>query len=375
MVQIQKKYDFTRPLAKLASDSQVREAYGTEDRSVLNIHEDLDTGATKQLAAEGEFCKRFTQDQAVRTLSTVLIPDAWKGASWKILSCACFASINGIVRYLSGGVPALQVDPLPYYEIAFLQNIVGSLVLLPWIIRNGLDSLKTTRPGLHLSRILFAALGLMLWYGALHHMPLAQAVALAFTGPIFTVLGCRVFLKEKLTLPRIAAIAFSFLGAFIITRPDQALFSGDGLMATIGIYALFPLLAAISWVGSTLVGRVLASRGEPASLMTIYLLLFMAPISLIPTLSVWVVPTFQQCLWVIIIGIIAGLAHLSLARSYALADISFLMPFGFTRLLLSGVIGYVAFGEIPKTIGVWIGMGIILTSVILLSYRSKLSIR
>lgn len=53
---------FNRPLAKLASDSQVREAYGTEDRSVLNIHEDLSTGATKKLAAEVEFCKRSNRE-------------------------------------------------------------------------------------------------------------------------------------------------------------------------------------------------------------------------------------------------------------------------------------------------------------------------
>ena len=49
---------YIRPLAKLASDRQVRGAYGTKDRSVLNIHEGLSAEATKQLAAEGEFCKR-----------------------------------------------------------------------------------------------------------------------------------------------------------------------------------------------------------------------------------------------------------------------------------------------------------------------------
>ncbi|MCE2991719.1 MAG: Gfo/Idh/MocA family oxidoreductase [Candidatus Jidaibacter sp.] len=44
-----------RPIPKLASGSGVQGAYGTEDRSVLNIHEDLSTGATTQTAAEVEF--------------------------------------------------------------------------------------------------------------------------------------------------------------------------------------------------------------------------------------------------------------------------------------------------------------------------------
>ncbi|MDF3047144.1 MAG: truB [Candidatus Midichloriaceae bacterium] len=49
-----------KPLRKLASGSEVQGVYGTEDRSVLNIHEDLSTGATQQLAAEVEFQKGFS---------------------------------------------------------------------------------------------------------------------------------------------------------------------------------------------------------------------------------------------------------------------------------------------------------------------------
>ncbi len=33
-------------------------AHGAENRSVLDIHEDLSTGATTQLSVEIEFCKR-----------------------------------------------------------------------------------------------------------------------------------------------------------------------------------------------------------------------------------------------------------------------------------------------------------------------------
>jgi uroporphyrinogen-III synthase len=54
---VERKYN--GPLSKLASGSQVLGAYGTEDRSVLDIHEDTSTGATPQLAAEVEFRKRY----------------------------------------------------------------------------------------------------------------------------------------------------------------------------------------------------------------------------------------------------------------------------------------------------------------------------
>ncbi|MDF3047007.1 MAG: O-sialoglycoprotein endopeptidase [Candidatus Midichloriaceae bacterium] len=51
--------DFNKPLQKLASGNGVQGAYGTEDRSVFNIHEDLSTGATSQPTAEVEFAKGF----------------------------------------------------------------------------------------------------------------------------------------------------------------------------------------------------------------------------------------------------------------------------------------------------------------------------
>lgn len=51
-----------RPFAKFASDSQVREAYGTEDRNVLNIHESLSAEAIKQLAQQKESFARGLLD-------------------------------------------------------------------------------------------------------------------------------------------------------------------------------------------------------------------------------------------------------------------------------------------------------------------------
>lgn len=298
---------------------------------------------------------------------------SWQGGLWKILSSACFACVNGLVRSLSGGAPSLVVDPLPYHEIAFLQNTIGVLILCPWFLKGGIKSLKTPFPFYQFLYVTFAVLGLLLWYGALYYMPLAHAVALGFTGPVLTILGCRIFLKEPLTPLRLGAIFLSIIGAFVIMRPDKALLTGEGLTAELGLYSLLPLLSAMAWVGSKLAGRVLASRGTSARSLTLCLLVFMAPISFIPTVPVWVTPTLPQMLWIGILGVLACLAHVTMIRAYALAEVSFLMPFGFMRLLLSGMIGYFAFGEMPQTLGVWIGMAVILISLMLLGYEKKAS--
>ncbi|WP_339045231.1 PD-(D/E)XK nuclease family protein [Candidatus Mesenet endosymbiont of Agriotes lineatus] len=56
---------YNRPLSKFACERQGLGAYGTENRNVLDIHEDLSAGATKQLSAEVEFRKRSNKDEHV----------------------------------------------------------------------------------------------------------------------------------------------------------------------------------------------------------------------------------------------------------------------------------------------------------------------
>ena len=105
--------------------------------------------------------------------------------------------------------------------------------------------------------------------------------------------------------------------------------------------------------------------------MTLYLLLFMAPASFIPAYFDWHPLTWTQIQWIVILGGLATTAHLSLARSYDLAEISFLTPFGFARLLLSGIVGFVAFNEIPSSWQMWMGIGIICASIVLLNLDTR----
>ncbi|WP_410519877.1 phosphoribosylformylglycinamidine synthase subunit PurL [Candidatus Mesenet endosymbiont of Agriotes lineatus] len=55
------KWHTNRLPSKLAYDRQVIETYGTENRNVLDIHEDLSTGVTQQLSAEVEFRKESNE--------------------------------------------------------------------------------------------------------------------------------------------------------------------------------------------------------------------------------------------------------------------------------------------------------------------------
>jgi len=301
----------------------------------------------------------------------------WQGAGWKVLSMACFALINGIVRYCSGGAESsLPIDPLPVNVMVFFQNLFGTLCLLPWILtihktkaQNVVDrqGLGGAHFGLNLLRVFSAVLGICLWYFALKLMPMAESVALSFTGPIFTVIGAWLLLHEKMNMQRLMAIGLSLSGAFIIARPDIPLQSN-----TIGLSALLPLGSALALALSKLLTRKLVLLGHTPTYLAASLLLLMTPISLPLALVDWQTPTLQHLPWLMGMGALAACSHFTFGKAYQLADVAFLAPFGFSKFMLGALIGYCFFGELPTAWSLWFGMLVIFASILVLGYKIPL---
>lgn len=295
---------------------------------------------------------------------------AVRGALWKVSSFLFFSAINGIVRYLSQTSEAAGQIPLPAYEVAFFQNLFGLIFLIPWIVQQKLHSLQTHSPTLQFLRILLSAIGVVLWYISLTYMPLAQAVALMFLGPLITVIGAKIFLKERLSKERSLAILIGFVGGGIISHTTLSL-------GSITLAAILPILAATCFSGATLMVRRLAEKDSPQLIVT-YLLVFMAPVLFIPTYFYGVWPELWQWPWLLIMGGCAAGAHLCLNHAYACAEVSYLAPYGFTKWFASTLIGLIAFAEIPSlsTCG---GACILMAAILVLSYgdlrRQERSVR
>lgn len=279
----------------------------------------------------------------------------FRGAFWKVSSFLCFSGINGIVRYFSQTAEAVGQVSLPAVEIAFFQNLFGLIFLLPWILQRGPSSIKTQYPWLQAFWIILSAIGVVLWYTSLSYMQLAQAVGLMFLGPLITAVGARFFLKENIGKERGLAILVGFVGGGIIS---QTTFS-----CLLSVAAFLPILAAICFSGATLMLRRL-TVGDSPQLLATYLLFFMAPLLLIPTLMYGHMPAVWQWPWLLIMGGFTAGAHLCLNKAYSSAEVSYLIPYGFTKWFASALIGVVAFAEIPSLwtcIGAFVLMGAIIS--------------
>ena len=253
-----------------------------------------------------------------------------------IVASVFFAAMAGLIRYGS--------EDMHPFQLAFLRSAFGLLFMLPWLMKSGIGILRTDRIGLITIRGLVAAAAMFSFFWALSVMPLAEAVALTFTAPFFVTILAVIFLKEIVRARRWTAVAVGFLGAMIILRPD------GGAVDWPALAVLFSALM----LASAIICIKLLSRTVPPNAIYLWMVIYLAPITLIPALFVWRHPTWEQLGVAAGIGFAGTVGHLLVTRSFGLADTTAIMPFDFARLIFSAIVGFLFFSQAPD---VWTGIG------------------
>ncbi len=273
----------------------------------------------------------------------------WFGASWKIAAFACYAGLNAIARYLSGGAQTSLTAHLPVTTIVFFQDLIALTILLPWIIQRK-PAFPVKNLSLHLGRVAISAVAIIAWYFALVYIPVAQAVALSIVGPILGVILAKWFLKEKLGWLKAAAIGSSFLIAWLLIQPGSAFMAN-----TENLKGLFFIgLSSLSFAIAKILTRKLAKLGESPQNLTFYLFLFIVPLSLVPALFNWVTPEMVHWPWLLLAGALTALAIFCVSTALVYAEVCFLAPFDICQFFLNTLIGYVAFMELPAPWSLWL---------------------
>ena len=276
---------------------------------------------------------------------------AIRGALFKVCSCLCFSGINGFVRYLSLSAAESNLTPLPATELAFIETFFGLFLILPWILSTGKIAFKVTNPPLYIYRAFAASFGIILWYTALSKMPIVQVVAFKYCAPIFTVLGARLFLGERCGWARAFAIGTAFAGALMIAAHE--LVSNEIDWMDMGVIILFPLGATACYATSAILAKKQV-KNDPPQTVVLYLFLLSLPILGVAALPNWVEPLAWQWPCLIIMSALLATAYIFLQHAYVVADITYLVPMSFTRLVAGALIGMFFFQEWPT---IWTGVG------------------
>jgi drug/metabolite transporter (DMT)-like permease len=267
-------------------------------------------------------------------------------SSWMLVAAALFALMSVLVKHASASFsPA---------ELVFYRSVFGLIAIWGVIAlhqRRLLAPLATVHFQAHFWRGLAGFIALVLFFYALARLPLATAVTLNYTAPLFLAVLSAWWLRERHGRGLIGAVLLGFVGIVLLLRPQV---QGQAwLPALAGLVS--GMLAAVAYVNVKQLGKL----GEPEWRVVFYF-------TLLSTVGggVWMalagvhLPQARDWPWLIGIGVTATLAQLALTRAYHRGRTLTVGSLAYTTVGFSALYGVLLFGERLPLLA-WIGMAVV----------------
>ncbi|MBB4120698.1 DMT family transporter [Martelella radicis] len=266
-----------------------------------------------------------------------------QGLIWVALSMAAFIGMSVGSRELATSLSIRQV--------LFFRALVGLGIIIV-LARQFLPELRQAKMvRLHIVRNVVHFTGQYFWTIGVVLLPLASVFALEFTMPIWVAFFAWLFLKERLTRPRILATLGGFIGVLVIARPGLGMIDpAAGLV----------LLAAAFYALALICVKELTRECSPG-VIVVWMILIQLPLGFIAALTDWHPVSVADVPWMLLAGVGALSAHFCQAQALKRLEASVVIPIDFLRVPLAAIVGYYAYGE---AIDLWVFLG---GAIILLS--------
>jgi drug/metabolite transporter (DMT)-like permease len=264
-----------------------------------------------------------------------------------------------IVFSASSACSKWLVATYPVGEVLFTRSVVSliacALVVLP---TTGLAVFQTGRLRHHVARSFSQFVSQSCLIIAFSLMPLAGAIAINFSAPLFAALVSIVLLKEKVGLARWSALLVGFIGVLIVTNPGAEAFQ---------IGALFALTNAVLYGTVTAAVRGMTAT-ESTPTLTLYQILLLTGFFALVAPFGFIMPTWNHWGLIVFNGLANAVGQYWWTKSLHLGPASAVAPFFYLSLVWAVLIGFMVWGDVP-TIGLLIGSAIVVTSGLFLLWR------
>ena len=260
-----------------------------------------------------------------------------------LLSILLFSLMDASVKWLGATYVTAQ--------IMFFRCAVALIPVLVIIaMRGGIGILRTDQKKMHLLRSLLGISAMGFAFYAFSLMPLAEAVSILHTAPLFMTALSVVLLRETVGIRRWSAIILGFIGMLLVVRP------GADMLASGSLY----MLAAAFLIGcTTIVIRILGRLDDPVCI-TFYFTVTGVILSLFGMIiQGWKTPLLTDLALLMLVGLLGGLAQYLMTLSYQHLALGTVAPLKYLTIVFSGTIGYLVWSEVPDLQSVF-GIGIII---------------
>ncbi len=246
---------------------------------------------------------------------------------WMLVAAFLFATMGVCVK--------LALATHSVWEIVFYRNIVGILMLLPLLMRDGglRAGLATPHWRTHLTRNLSGTVAVVLWFSSMATLSLPTSMTLNYTSSLFIAAIVLIGTwRRGIALPARAmllALLAGFVGILLVLRPT---FSSGQLP-----WALLGLASGLMAAFALLTVRTLGRLGEPVARTVFY---FSISGLLGGGLGMSVTPTHALDLHALLlltgVGVCAVLAQLAITRAYGYGHTLLAANLNYSGILFAG---------------------------------------
>jgi len=280
------------------------------------------------------------------------LPPNMQGALWLVSGGFIFTSNSAMIRLLSTEIESVQT--------AFFRAFFSVLLLAPMMLTGRVKPWQSERIQGHFWRTAMGTTSMVLGFYAVSMLPLADATALAFSQPLFSVVLAALVLREKVRWRRWSATIVGFIGVLVMVRP------GSGSLQPGAAVALLNALASAT---SILLVRRLSASEKPLMILTQFAL-FSTLLLAGPAIWFWKWPSAWGWALAIGVSISATIGQYFWVQAFAVGEMSAVAPFDYLRLPFAVFVGWMIWSEMP-VIWTYVGAAIVIASALYIAYRES----
>ncbi len=270
--------------------------------------------------------------------------DTRKALYFMLLSTLAFTGMNGLLKYLTA---------YSAYEVVFFRAAGSLFFTFGFLWSRGIPVLGTHRKLLVLRGVI-GATSMLLFFMAIHYIPLGPAVALRYIAPIFAAIFAILLLRENIRPVQWLFFMVAFLGVVVLKGFDR------------GIPAIGLVLVLLSAVFSGLVYITIRKIGlkEHPVVIVNYFMCVAAIMGGSMAIFHWKTPTGWDWALLASLGVFGYFGQLFMTKAFQIGETNIIAPMKYIEVLFAVVIGVVFLGE---TYSVWsfVGMAMIIGGLLL----------
>lgn len=276
---------------------------------------------------------------------------------WMLVASFLFACMGVCVKFAAQRYSAA--------EVVFYRSVIA-LGLMFVIVRWQGVSLRTPHWRLQFFRGASGFVSLLLYFYAIALLPLATAVTLNYTSPLFLVAYLAGFGQMRLQKRMVGALLVGFVGVALLLKPTLAAEQWVGGLIGLGS----GILAGLAFFNV----RALGTRGEPDS-RTVFYFSLLSSVGAVLWMGAFANFAFQPvdlegALLLGGVGGFATLAQLAMTRSYRKGNAIVSASLAYSAVIFASLFGAWFWGE-RLGLDAWLAIALIVGSGIVATQLSR----